>query len=111
MTPSVQTLAALAMDVYNRDDHPGYEYETAVPSIQGFTPGQFWSQPGTSNNFFAKSYVNGDTIVISYRGTDEGNCWVTVGKRGRYSREMTMPTSCRRCDVCTIKLVCIEAQS
>jgi hypothetical protein len=33
MRPSVQTLAALALDVYNRGEHQGYTYESTVDTI------------------------------------------------------------------------------
>src|SRR5258707_11490333 len=72
MTVSVQTLAALALDVYNRDAGEGYVYEAAVAAIDGFVPHAGQSVPGDANTFSANYYVKGDTIVIAYRGTDEG---------------------------------------
>lgn len=76
MSASLETLAALAMDVYNREDNESYIYETEVPSIDGFAVQEGSPAPGGTNNFFANHYTSGNTIVIAFRGTDEDNAEV-----------------------------------
>ncbi len=54
------------------ESNEGYVYEKDVSAIDGFSFIDGQAAEGGTNEFFGASYVNGDTIVIAYRGTDEG---------------------------------------
>jgi hypothetical protein len=65
--------ALLAMDVYHRDVKGGLssQVDLLTTSIDSAQP--FDQAVNRDTGFFAKAYTDGNTIYISYRGTDDGS--------------------------------------
>jgi hypothetical protein len=71
--------ALLAMDVYHRGPVGGLTniLKDKETSIGGATP--FDATENASIGFYARAYTLGNTIYISYRGTDDGSLVLTPG--------------------------------
>jgi hypothetical protein len=69
--------ALLAMDVYHRGPIGGLTnvLKGKETSIDGVTPFDADERPDIG--FYARAYTVGDTIYISYRGTDDGSLVLT----------------------------------